>query len=101
MFKLKNVMNLIKKYENAKRVIIIVFDRLQLQNKLLSIKKNRTKKSKIKLNYIIQFVVIDKIFFVVSNTFALVLFKQKFVVMIFLRSMTFSLFIITFIAVIL
>ena len=111
MSKLKNVMNLIKEYENVKRITIVISSRLQLlnesssiafkknqNNKSSSIKRNRIKKSKIKLNHIIQFAVIDKIFFVVLNIFVLIFFKQKFVVIIFSRSITFSLFVITFIA---
>ena len=104
-------MNLIKEYENVKRITIVISSRLQLlnesssiafkknqNNKSSSIKRNRIKKSKIKLNHIIQFAVIDKIFFVVLNIFVLIFFKQKFVVIIFSRSITFSLFVITFIA---
>ena len=107
---MKNVINLIKKYKNVKRVIIIVFNRLQLQNKFssikknstknyksLSIEKNYTKKSKIKSNYIIQFVAINKKFFVVSNIFVLIFFKQKFIIMILLRFIfTFSIFVVAF-----
>ena len=79
-------MNFVKKYENVKRNIIIIFDRLQLQNKSFSIKKNRTKKSKTKSNHIIQN--IDKKSFVVLNIFVLIFFKQKFVIMILLRSIS-------------
>ena len=86
MSKLKNVMNLVKKYENVKRNTITISDRLQLQNKSFSIKKNRTKKSKTKSDHITQN--IDKKSFVASNTFALIPFKQKFAVMISFRSIS-------------
>ena len=87
-------MNLVREYKNVKRNTIIMSNRLQLQNKPFSTKKNRTKKSKTKSNHIIQN--IDKKSFVASNTFALILFKQKFVVMISFRSIFMPSFVVSF-----